>query len=94
MAIVVRDLALMPYEIDIDDKNFTLVHVKKGADGTEKREVVGYHGDLASCLLRVTREKMVSKNKVFTLRSFLDEYRKMIDTFRKLVESAMSATKE
>lgn len=82
----IRDLLIAPYEIDVDQGNFTVVEItvsaggkvagKETEAGKKVRKVVGYYSTLKGCLSRIANEKasMVCpelEGQIVSLKQFL-----------------------
>ena len=64
---IIKDKAITPYEIHIDDEQYILVD-------SIKQKPMGYFTELNGIIKKITQMNIVSKNETFTLKEFLTEY--------------------
>jgi hypothetical protein len=75
---MIEDPLIEPFRIYYDETQFNLVKIKP--DGTEEPGW-GYHSKLSGVLNKIAKFKLVN-NKTYTLRSFIDEYEKLLKEFQ------------
>jgi hypothetical protein len=73
--VVIKDEAIAPYEIHIDQSCYILV--EPGYNDTMTS--IGYFTSLSSALNRIARYKMVSENKTYTIKQYIKEYEQLIE---------------
>jgi hypothetical protein len=64
---IIKDKAITPYEIHIDDEQYILVD-------SIKQKPMGYFTELNGIIKKITQMNIVNKNETFTLKEFLTEY--------------------
>ena len=64
---IIRDKSLAPYEIEIDEHNYTVQMPKNG-----HKKLIGYHNTLRSAIMRIIRLKSSQTGDVVTLNEFLE----------------------
>jgi hypothetical protein len=64
---IIKDKAITPYEIHIDDEQYILVD-------SIKQKPIGYFTELNGIIKKITQMNIVNKNETFTLKEFLTEY--------------------
>lgn len=79
---IIKDDSMKPYIILIDENNYILQKVS--SDGTAAN--YGYFSSLVSAIDKIVRLNMANKAKTFTLREYLDEYKKEVEKLNKLLK--------
>ena len=64
---IIKDKAIAPYEIHIDDEQYTLIDM-------DKQKPMGYFTEMHSIIKKITQMNIVSKNEIYTLKEFMTEY--------------------
>lgn len=81
---VIIDPILSPYKIYASDIQYVVVDEIR-PEGSITDIVHGYFVSLDNALLKVVKLKMV-KNKSFTLKEYMNEFKRMIDEFKLLFD--------
>ena len=63
----IKDLAIDPYEIHIEEDQFVLID-------TNKDKPLSYHGSLKSAIQSISRISLASTRKDYTLAGFIESY--------------------
>ena len=63
----IKDEAIAPYEIWMDEDQFTLLNTDNG-------KTLGYYGSLPQAILKVSRLSLVNAKEDYTLTEFITSY--------------------
>lgn len=84
---LIKDILLEPYFIDFDGVQYTLKETcktEKGDNiGSEYEQTIGYYTDLAFAVKKICQLE-ISKKDSFTLKEFVDEWKKLMSKFKPL----------
>ena len=64
---VIKDLAIAPYEIQVEEDQFVLVD-------TEKDKPLGYYSDLETAIKKVSRMSLANAKEEYTLAGFIESF--------------------
>jgi hypothetical protein len=64
---VIEDPIIAPYTIQVEEDQFVLVD-------SSKDKPLGYYGDLASAIQRISRMGLVNAKESYTLTGFVESY--------------------
>ena len=73
---IIEDPVIAPYIIQVEEDQYVLV------DST-KNKPLGYYGDLASAIHRVSRMGLVNQKESYTLAGFIESYNNIKDKITK-----------
>ena len=80
---LIRDAAILPYEIHVDESTHTYLKVV-----SESQSTVGYYASLAHLMKSILKEKYVPQGdngKVYTLREYIDSMKILENKMKKLL---------
>lgn len=80
--VIIKDEAIAPYEIHIDNSCYTLVE----PGYNDNMVSIGYFSTLATALEKLTRYKLVSEGKQYTLKEYIAEYRQLTDNLKQTIK--------
>jgi hypothetical protein len=80
--VIIKDKAIEPYEIHIDNACFTLVE----PGYNENMVSIGYFNNLGSVLTKIARYKLVSQNNQYTIKEYIKEYEQVIENLTKVIK--------
>jgi hypothetical protein len=80
--VIIKDKAIEPYEIHIDYNCYTLVE----PGYNDAMVSVGYFSTLTAALEKLTRYKLVSEGKQFTLREYINEYKQVVENLKQTIK--------
>jgi hypothetical protein len=63
----IKDEAIAPYEIWMDEDQFTLLNTDNG-------KTLGYYGSLPQAILKVSRLSLANAKEDYTLTGFIESY--------------------
>jgi len=72
----IKDAAIAPYEIWMDEDQFTLLN-------TENGKTLGYFGSLEQVILKVSRLSLANAKEDYTLTGFIESYNNIKDQLTK-----------
>lgn len=82
---LIKDKALLPYEIHVDESTHSYLKVV-----SESQTTVGYYASLPHLIRSITREKYVPQGdngKIYTLKEYLGALEKMTNEMHALLKS-------
>ena len=78
---IIEDPVIAPYIIQVEEDQYVLVD-------SSKDKPLGYYGDLASAIQRISRMGLVNSKESYTLTGFIESYNniknKFIKTFKNI----------
>ena len=77
--LTIKDEALEPYFIDVDDMSYNVCRDITPQKGEKYVKIYGHHINLANALDSVAQLKVKSKKGVKTLREFAQEFKQISD---------------
>lgn len=80
--VIIKDEAIAPYEIHIDNACFTLVEPGYNDSMTS----IGYFNNLGSVLTKIARYKIVNEKKQYNLKEYIKEYEQIVETLIKAIK--------
>ena len=72
----IKDKAIAPYEIWIEEDQFVLVN-------TEKNKSLGYYSDLAPAIIKISKLALANSKENYTLAGFIESYNNIKNTLLK-----------
>ena len=72
----IKDAAIAPYEIWMDEDQFTLLNTDNG-------KTLGYFGSLEQVILKVSRLSLANAKEDYTLTGFIESYNNIKDQLTK-----------
>ena len=72
----IKDAAIVPYEIWMDEDQFTLLNTDNG-------KTLGYFGSLEQVILKVSRLSLANAKEDYTLTGFIESYNNIKDQLTK-----------
>ena len=72
----IKDEAIAPYEIWMDEDQFTLLNTDNG-------KTLGYFGSLEQVILKVSRLSLANAKEDYTLTGFIESYNNIKDQLTK-----------
>ena len=72
----IKDAAIAPYEIWMDEDQFTLLNTDNG-------KTLGYFGSLDQVILKVSRLSLANAKEDYTLTGFIESYNNIKDQLTK-----------
>ena len=72
----IKDEAITPYEIWMDEDQFTLLNTDNG-------KTLGYFGSLEQVILKVSRLSLANAKEDYTLTGFIESYNNIKDQLTK-----------
>jgi len=72
----IKDAAITPYEIWMDEDQFTLLNTDNG-------KTLGYFGSLEQVILKVSRLSLANAKEDYTLTGFIESYNNIKDQLTK-----------
>jgi hypothetical protein len=90
--IVINDLALTPYSIEVEESQYNLIKNSKvvtGANaGSAKAEAIGHYTSLDRLLAAVVKLNLVSTGRSHTLKTYIAAYREGLDELKEILKKA------
>ena len=72
----IKDAAIAPYEIWMDEDQFTLLNTDNG-------KTLGYYSELEKVILKVSRLSLANAKEDYTLTGFIESYNNIKDQLTK-----------
>jgi hypothetical protein len=72
----IKDAAIAPYEIWMDEDQFTLLN-------TDNNKTLGYYSELDKVILKVSRLSLANAKEDYTLTGFIESYNNIKDQLTK-----------
>lgn len=89
----IKDLALMPYEIEVLPEQSILYKIGENQKGERKEEVMGYFSastnGMESLIKKIVRDRVIDTAQVLTLEKFLTEWNKQTKMFTDLLTKVL-----
>lgn len=79
--VIIKDPLFAPYEIHEDKNCYTLME----PGYNDNMMAVGYYSSLESIVTKLVRGKMVDNKGVFTLKEYIEEHKKTLNNFKKIL---------
>lgn len=85
--LTIKDPAIEPYEIKVDDMCFNVVRVLISKEKNNRIErPVGYFGNFSAALKRIAHNKVVSENKKLTVLEYIEKYEQVVKHLEQTVK--------
>lgn len=75
----IEDPIIAPYIVYVEEYGFSLEHKVE-----EKITSEGYYTSFSALLRALTHKKIVEKNKVMTLREYINEYKSILEQLKQI----------
>ncbi len=96
---IIEDEAISPYQIEVDDSNFTVkeLHIitagkgfggkeiKKENIGQTRETLIGHYGTLQSALKSIAKLKVLEVADRMTIAEYISIYNENLENFSKLI---------
>lgn len=79
--VTIKDPLFPDYEIQEDTNCYALIFVKG-----DNKTTVGYYSSLIGALHRLIKNDLVDKKGTYTLKEYIDEYKKLTENFKQAIE--------
>lgn len=86
----ITDNILIPFKIEIDDNNHTLLKKGVNGKGEEIWNTIGYFNDITGCLKKIISLKMCEPQNEMKLVEYLTYYQKIHNTMLLTIRNVMA----
>ena len=84
---VIKDKVIEPYVIEIDEYNYSVYIPSFTKKGEPFKKAPAYFSDLKYAILHIAKQKVISSEKVVSLKEFVVEYEKFVNELKNVVSS-------
>ena len=84
---VIKDKVIEPYVIEVDDYNYSVYIPGFTKKGKLIRKSLAYFNDLRYAILHIAKQRVISSDRVVSLREFVTEYEKFVSELKEAVST-------
>ena len=86
MRTIIKDSCISPYEIHVDESNFTVGKPSINKKGEETFSPMKYYSDLVSCLTYIAKIETISASEKQDISQFIATFLEKLEIFKNTIK--------